>query len=93
MKNLIFFLVVIFLLTALSATARKKEPVPVYIDKPPINRPRAVSIPDRNRLYKMMNQPIEISKETREYLEKLKEDKKWREENMSVNEEPTPVNN
>jgi hypothetical protein len=93
MKNLIFFLVVIFLLTALSATARKKEPVPVYIDKPPINRPRTMSIPDRNRLYKMMNPPIEISKETREYLEKLKEDEEWREENMSRNEEPTPANN
>ncbi len=93
MKNLIFFLVVIFLLTALSATARKKEPVPVYIDKPPINRPRTMSIPDRNRLYKMMNPPIEISKETREYLEKLEADKKWREENMPLNKEPTPANN
>ena len=93
MKTLIFLLVVIFLLTALSATARKKEPVPVYIDKPPINRPRTMSIPDRNRLYKMMNQPIEISNGTREYLEKLKEDEEWREENMSRNKKPTPANN
>ena len=52
-----------------------------------------MSIPDRNRLYKMMNQPIEISKETREYLEKLEADKKWREENMPLNKEPTPANN
>ncbi len=75
MKNLIFFLVVIFLLTALSATARKKEPVPVYIEKPPINRPRTMSIPDRNRLYKMNNQPIEISKETKAYLKTLEDEK------------------
>lgn len=40
----------------------------------------------------MMNPPIEISKETREYLEKLKEDEEWREENMSRNKEPTPTN-
>jgi hypothetical protein len=74
MKKLIFLLVGVFLLAGVSAAARKKEPVPVYIEKPPINRPRTMSIPDRNRLYKMMNQPIEISKGTREYLEKLKED-------------------
>jgi len=93
MKKLIFFLVGVFLLAVVSATARKKEPVPVYIEKPPINRPRTISIPDRNRLYKMMNPPIEISKETREYLEKLKEDEEWREENMPKNKEPTPTNN
>ena len=86
MKKLIFLLVVIFLLTALSATARKKEPVPVYIDKPPINRPRAMSIPDRNRLYALLNpRPKRMSPEVKEYLEKLEVDKKWREENISWN--------
>ena len=86
MKKLIFLLVVIFLLTALSAAARKKEPVPVYIDKPPINRPRAMSIPDRNRLYALLNpRPKRMSPEVKEYLEKLEADKKWREENISWN--------
>jgi hypothetical protein len=69
-----FILVLLMLSYALPGFAKYKKPDPVYIEKPPINRPRTMSIPDRNRLYKMMNQPIEISKETREYLEKLKEE-------------------
>ncbi len=88
-----FILVLLILSYALPGFAKYKKPIPVYIDKPPINRPRTMSIPDRNRLYKMMHQPIEISKETREYLEKLEADKKWREENMPLNKEPTPANN
>jgi hypothetical protein len=77
MKELIILLVGVFLLAAVSATARKKEPVPVYIDKPSINRPRTMSIPDRNRLYAILNpRPKRMSPEVKEYLEKLEADKK-----------------
>ena len=86
MKKLLFLLVVIFLLAAVSAAARKKEPDPVYINKPPINRPRTMSIPDRNRRYARLNpRPKRMSPEVKEYLEKLEADKKWREENISWN--------
>ncbi len=86
MEKLLFLLVVIFLLAAVSSTARKREPIRVYIDKPPINRPRAMSIPDRNRLYAILNpRPKRMSPEVKKYLEKLEADKKWREENISRN--------
>jgi REP element-mobilizing transposase RayT len=42
---------------------------------------------------RVRDQPIEISKETQEYLEKLEADEEWREENMFRNKEPTPANN
>ena len=78
-----FLLLVIFLLAAVSSTAREKEPDPVYLDKPPINRPRTISIPDRNRLYSILNpRPKRMSPEVKKYLERLEADKKWREENM-----------
>jgi hypothetical protein len=34
-----------------------------------------------------------MSAEVKKYLEKLEADKKWREENMPWNKEPTPANN
>ena len=73
MKKLLFLLVVIFLLIAVSATARKKEPIPVYIVKPPINRPRTISVADQNRLYALNNPRHHVpSKEMLEYLKTRK---------------------
>jgi hypothetical protein len=58
-----------------TAIAKYKKPEPVYIERPPINRPAVMSTADKNRLYKMNNQPIEISKETQEYLKTLEAEK------------------
>ena len=45
-----------------------------------------MSIPDRNRLYAILNpRPKRMSPEVKEYLEKLEADKTWREENISWN--------
>ena len=54
--------------------AMAKQAEPVYIEKPPINRPRTISIPDRNRLYAILNpQPEKISPELKEYIKSLKD--------------------
>ena len=75
MKKLIL-LIVMALLFPMEATAGKRKPTPVYIDKPPINRPRTISIPNRNRIYAERNPiPKKMSPEMKEYLKTLEAEK------------------
>ena len=73
------FIVALILCWAVPATAKKVEPIPVYIEKPPLSRPRVMSIPDRNRIYAIMNPVTKVSDAAKEYL-KLKELEKIKEE-------------
>jgi len=74
-----FILVLLILSYALPVLAKRKEPIPVYIDTPPHRKPY-VSTADKNRLYSERNPIRRVDPEVKKYLEKLNKEKQKQKE-------------
>ena len=65
-----FILVLLILGCAQPVLAKRREPIPVYLDTPPHKRPY-ISTADKNRLYAERNPIRRVDPEVKKYLERL----------------------
>ena len=80
MKRYIFVVLLAGILVTLAVAfsmAKYKEPIPVYIEKPPLTRTvKKMSTPEKNRLYAKENPIPVMSKEAKKHYDSIKKEER-----------------